>query len=116
VCKRTPKSFDLLKIWAKSLKIWAEMAPNICRKTTECHILEVTPKNGPQKLEDNFLGKFGKIWAKILCTPTHWLAPIPMIEPNGLESRLYAWMFCAETPYQSLGGKTEISIALCHSI
>ena len=23
-CKRTPKSFDLLKIWAKSLKIWAK--------------------------------------------------------------------------------------------
>jgi len=23
-CKRTPKSFDLLKIWAKSLKNWAK--------------------------------------------------------------------------------------------
>jgi len=23
-CKHTPKSFELLKIWAKSLKIWAK--------------------------------------------------------------------------------------------
>jgi len=44
------------------------MAPNICRKTSEDDFLEITPKNSPQKLEDNFLGKFGKIWAKILCT------------------------------------------------
>jgi len=43
--------------------------------------LEVTPKNGPRKLEANFLGKFGKIWAKILCTPQNLLAPtrMPMI-------------------------------------
>jgi len=35
-------------------------------------------KNGPQELEDNFLGKFGKIWAKIHCTPKNLLAPTPM--------------------------------------
>jgi len=49
-CKRTPKSFDLLKIRAKSLKIWAKMvpnvvrlqnmAPNVFRKTSEDHIFE----------------------------------------------------------------------------
>jgi len=111
-CKRTPKSFDLLKIWAKSLKIWAKslkiwakpdkipkylgkifenlskngaqrcltsnMAPNICRKTSKDHFLEATPKNGRQNVHDNFLGKFGKGWAKILCTPKNSLAPTPM--------------------------------------
>jgi len=54
------------------------MAPNICRKTSEDDFLEITPKNSPQKLEDNFLGKFGKIWAKILCTRKNLLAPTPM--------------------------------------
>jgi len=28
-CKRTPKSFDLLKVWATSLKIRVKMAPNV---------------------------------------------------------------------------------------
>jgi len=36
------------------------MAPNVCRKTSEDNFLEVSPKNGPQNLEDNFLGRFGK--------------------------------------------------------
>jgi len=53
-CKRTPKSFDLSKIRAKSLKRWAkmaanvvwfqQMAPNISRKTHEDLCLEVIPK------------------------------------------------------------------------
>jgi len=30
-CKSTTKSFDLLKIWAISLKILEKMAPNVCR-------------------------------------------------------------------------------------
>jgi len=54
------------------------MAPNTCRKTSEDHFFEVTPNNGPQKLEDNFLGKFGKIRAKILCTLKNLFAPTPM--------------------------------------
>jgi len=28
-CKCTPKSFDLLKIWAKALKIGVKMASNV---------------------------------------------------------------------------------------
>jgi len=36
-------------------------------------------KNGRQKLHDNFLGKFGKFCAKILCTPKNLLAPTPML-------------------------------------
>jgi len=88
-CKSTTKSFDLLKmrskslkIWAKSLniqtkslnistkslKIWAKMAPNVFRKTRVDHFLDATSKNGRHMLNNNFLGKFGKIWAKILCT------------------------------------------------
>jgi len=85
VCKRTPKSFDLLKIraksleiLAKSLKIWAKMAPNVCRKIGEDHFFVVTPKNGWQKLH-NFLGKnCTTFWAKILRTPKNLLAPTPM--------------------------------------
>jgi len=36
-------------------------------------------KNGRQKLHDNFLGKFGKIWAKILCTRKNLLFPTTML-------------------------------------
>jgi len=54
------------------------MAPNVCRKTGEGHFLEVRPKHGRKNLPDNFLGKFGKIWAKILCTPKNVLAPAPV--------------------------------------
>jgi len=54
------------------------MTPNICRKTSEDHFLEVTPKDSPKKLEDNFLCKFGIIWTKIHCTPKNLLAPTPM--------------------------------------
>ena len=62
-CKRTPKSFDLskiraeaLNIWAKSLKIWAKflkihsysirakMATSVCRKTNKDLFWEVLPK------------------------------------------------------------------------
>jgi len=39
---------------------------------------EVTPKNDWQKLHDNFLDKFGKIWVKILCTHKKLRAPEPM--------------------------------------
>jgi len=35
-------------------------------------------KNGRQKLHYNFLGKFGKIWAKILCTRKNLLFLRPM--------------------------------------
>jgi len=58
------------------------MTPNVCRKTSEDQFLDVPPKNGQQKLHDNFLGKFGKIWAKIFCTPKTLLAPTPMFTPN----------------------------------
>ena len=55
------------------------MAPNVCRKTSKDHFLEATPKNGQQNLHDNFLGKFGNVWAKILCTPKNPLAPTPTL-------------------------------------
>jgi len=45
-CKRIPKSFDLLKIRAKSLKIWA-----------------ISLKIQTKSL--NILAKFLKIWAKM---------------------------------------------------
>jgi len=106
--KRTLKSFDLLKIWEKSLKTWAKslkiqtnlqisrqnpenlgkygaqrcfasnVAPNVFRKTSKDHILEVTPKKGRQNLH-NCLGKFGKIWAIILWKRKNSLAPTPMV-------------------------------------
>jgi len=95
--KRTPNSFDLskiraksLKTWEKSLKIWAKwyptffcfkkMAPSVCRKWshTKNH-----PKKGVhdlwgRKSHKNILGKFGEIWAKILRTPKNFPAPTPM--------------------------------------
>jgi len=62
-----PKSFDLLKILAKSLKFWTKslkseqkLRPTFAEKQVKTIYLEVTPKNGSQKLEDSFLGKFGK--------------------------------------------------------
>jgi len=33
--KRTPKSFDFMKIWETSLKIRVKMAPKVCRKSHE---------------------------------------------------------------------------------
>jgi len=70
-CKHTPKSFDLLKIWVKSLKIRVymapsvlrlqKMAPRVCRKTHEDFTLEVTPK---KELHDlcgrKFVGKIAQ--------------------------------------------------------
>jgi len=40
------------------------MVSNVHRKTSEDHFWEVTPNNRRQKLHDNVLDKFGKIWAK----------------------------------------------------
>ena len=36
-------------------------------------------KKRSAKLHKNFLGKIGKIWAKILCTPKNLIAPTPMV-------------------------------------
>jgi len=90
VCKRTPKTIDLLKIWAKSLKIqtkslniwaktskiWAKMtsnvvwlqkwAPTFAEKQVKTISLEVTPKKRSEKLHDNILGTFGQ---KFFATP-----------------------------------------------
>jgi len=41
-------------------------------------------KNGQQKLHDNFLVEFGKIWAKILCAPKNLLAPTHMVTWSGI--------------------------------
>jgi len=41
--------------------------------------LEITPQKGRQKLHDNCLGEFGKIWSKNLCTTKNSLARSPMI-------------------------------------
>ena len=80
-----------LYLLAKSLKIWAKMRPNVvwlrkmalkvCRKTSGDHFLEVTPQTPLEKVArlDNFLGRFGEIWAKILCTPKNVLAPAPVL-------------------------------------
>ena len=81
-CKRIPKSFDLLKIWAKALKIlvkvvpkvvWLhKLAPKVCINTWDL-ILEDTPKRGlhdvcgrkfaskvAQKTFQENLGRFGQ--------------------------------------------------------
>jgi len=83
-CKRITKSCDLLKIWAKALKIRVKIAPNVvwlqklapkvCIKTHEELFLVVTPKRDLHDLcgrkfvskscTKNFSGKFGEIRAK----------------------------------------------------
>jgi len=63
-----PKSFDLSKILAKSLKIQAKMAPNVCIKTHENLFWRSHQKKSSwslwekicrQKSHKNFSGKFG---------------------------------------------------------
>jgi len=98
--KHTPKSFYLLKIWAKSLKIWAKMAPNLVwfhkmqKNTWRPFFIprsslkrEVIPKKGLHdlwgkkfvgKVAQNFSGKFG-IRAKIFRTPKNLPAPTPVV-------------------------------------
>ena len=44
-----------------------------------------------QKLEDNFLGTFGNIWAKILCTPKNLLAPTPVTLCMLYPVRIVTW-------------------------
>ena len=87
-CKRIPKRFDLLKIWATSLKIrikmalnvaWLhKMAPEVCKKTHEdlfwrSHQKGVDDLCGREfackSCTKNFCGKFGEIRAKILRNP-----------------------------------------------
>jgi len=132
-CKRTPKSLDLLKIRAKSLKMLAIilkifgkfpenlskipkylgkirenrdiMAPNIVwlqktgsqglQKNTWRPFWETHHKNGGQKFHDNFLGKFAKIWAKMLCTPKNLLAPTSICQTinNGSTTSWYTGTF-----------------------
>jgi len=97
-CKRTPKSFDLSKIRAKSLKMRAKMAPNvvwfqkiapnISRKTHEdlfgahtkkgLHDLWSLWEKFCRQVPQNFSSKFRKILAKILRTPRNLPAPKPM--------------------------------------
>ena len=86
-CKRTPKSLDLLKMWAKALKIWVKMVPNVVSfkkwgpmfawKHVRPYFRGYTKKKSSwslwekiyrQKWHKNFSGKFGKIRAKF-CTP-----------------------------------------------
>jgi len=45
-----PQRFELSKLWAKFLKIWAKMTPTVFRKATEDLFLEVTPKRGLRDL------------------------------------------------------------------
>jgi len=79
-----PKSFDLLKIRAKSLKNWAPDAKKILcdlQKRASCFFVRVHERKFvmealPQK---NFSGKFGKVSAKILQTPRHLPAPALML-------------------------------------
>jgi len=58
-----------------------KMAPKVCRKTREDPVFGRSHhKNRRQKLHDNVFGKFGKIWAKIFCTPKNLLAPTTMCQ------------------------------------
>ena len=110
-----PKSFDLLKIWAKSPRIreknwkfgqnpWKsgkKMAPNICTKTHEDHILKVTPKKSLTDLcERKFVGKIshtktfhaslGKFGQKSFAPPKNLPASSPMV-PNPTRKSLYLY-------------------------
>jgi len=60
------------------LLYFKKLSPNVCRKTSEDHFLKGHTKKRSAKVAQNFLGKFGKIWAKILCTPKNLIAPTPM--------------------------------------
>ena len=55
------------------------MASKVCRKTIEDNFVEVAPQKRSAKVARQFLGKFGKILTKILCTPKNLLAPTPMV-------------------------------------
>jgi len=85
-CAIVPQKLGLLKIRAKSLKIWvkslkiqAKTAPNLCRKTHVNLFLEVIPKRGLHKLcGSKFVGKIrtrtfhaslGKFGKKFFATP-----------------------------------------------
>ena len=81
ISKYLGKIFENLSKNGAQRSLTSNMAPNVCRITSKDHFLEATPKNGRQNLHDNFLGKFGKFWAKILCTPKNSLAPTPMYLP-----------------------------------
>ena len=54
-CKRTPKSFDLLKIWATPLKIWVK-SPKIRAKNGAQRCL--TSENNTQRLQKNTIKTF----------------------------------------------------------
>jgi len=78
------RNFDVLNVRATSLKIWAKMTPNVCRKTNEDLFLEVTPKKRilwslweeicRQMSQIAFSGKFGEFRTKILGTLKNVLA------------------------------------------
>jgi len=78
---KTSTSYESATL-AKIPENLGKMALNVFRKTSEVHVLEVTPKNRSAKLHNKFLGKFEKIWAKILCTPKNLLAPTPILSLN----------------------------------
>ena len=65
--------------WRPMLLYFKKLSPNVCRKTSEDHFLKGHTKKRSAKVAQNFLGQFGKIWAKILCTPKNLIAPTPMI-------------------------------------
>ena len=119
-CKRTRKSFDLLKFPAKSFKnvgkipenlcrnganiVWRqEMAPNVCWKVNEGHFWRSYQTNGQQKLHDYFLDTFVKMWAKILSTPENMLVPTPVV-----------WYRGARRNFLGGGWNFEKNIALWH--
>jgi len=60
------------------LLYFKKLSPNVCRKTSEVHFLKGDIKKRSAKAAQKLLGKLGKIWAKILCTPKNLLAPTPM--------------------------------------
>jgi len=96
-CKRTPKSFDLVKIREKSLKIrekFVEIWTKSLKAFTKSLKMWANPswkdeQNGAQNnmksffwrslsFMDFFSGKFGRIRAKILRPPKNWPASTPM--------------------------------------
>ena len=56
----------------------SNMAPNVCRKTSENHYFGGHTKKRSAKCARQIFAQVWEIWAKIFCTPQNLLAPTPM--------------------------------------
>ena len=81
---------NLGKNGANVVWLW-KMALKVCRKNKwRPFLLRSHHKTGRQKLHDNFLGKFGNIWAKSSAPPNICLLLHLYIHPNTIELKTEA--------------------------